>query len=524
MGEHELALFLPLANDMMLRVLTVEANEYLPLLRARYPRAEIFAVTGDEDEARQGKYDELDVSFDILDYHETVLPYEKKSLDIIIAPLCLETAANPQDIAAGFGTYIKDTGFLLTSFNNIRYHRVIAELMDGRYHYLVRRLFTRKNFEILLMASFYKNVTFSPIFGKEDEPFIKKLSDVGFKNYGDDLSVVTWLVKADKSMPSIAAIKSRYTPGTRRELVTLLRRIEYGIDSAANGERLRELCEREKIDDEYLRDFIEETVFYKGRLQKNREAALHDVSQYDARDYDENSEMNFEHDAGKTVAFITCVNDEAWYSESLLYQKSVRLPEGFTAEYIAVRGASSMAAGYNEAMRKSKARYKIYLHQDTLIVNHNLIDDLIEIFADEKIGAVGVIGCRSLPASGVWWDGLRVYGRVLHACEAESIVDSEVREPNGDAIDVEAVDGLFIATQYDIEWREDLFTGWHLYDASQCLEFRRRGYRVAIPNQSDGRGGFWCIHCPTEKPLAKEYKGYQKIFLQEYGGELNPEV
>ncbi|MBQ9365954.1 MAG: hypothetical protein IJT82_09265, partial [Schwartzia sp.] len=67
MREHELALFLPLANDMMLRVLTVEANEYLPLLRARYPRAEIFAVTGDEDEARQGKYDELDVSFDILD-------------------------------------------------------------------------------------------------------------------------------------------------------------------------------------------------------------------------------------------------------------------------------------------------------------------------------------------------------------------------------------------------------------------------------------------------------------------------
>ena len=103
-------------------------------------------------------------------------------------------------------------------------------------------------------------------------------------------------------------------------------------------------------------------------------------------------------------------------------------------------------------------------------------------------------------------------------------MDSEIREPNGDAIDVEAVDGLFIATQYDIEWREDLFTGWHLYDSSQCLEFRRRGYRVAIPNQSDGRGGFWCIHCPVEKPLAKEYKVYQKIFLQEYGGELNPEV
>jgi heterodisulfide reductase subunit C len=33
-----------------------------------------------------------------------------------------------------------------------------------------------------------------------------------------------------------------------------------------------------------------------------------------------------------------------------------------------------------------------------------------------------------------------------------------------------------------------------------------------------------CIHCPKEKPLAPEYKEYQKIFLKEYGQELDPEV
>jgi hypothetical protein len=221
------------------------------------------------------------------------------------------------------------------------------------------------------------------------------------------------------------------------------------------------------------------------------------------------------------VAFITCVNDDDWYSECRLYLEHLELPAGMTAEYLPIYGAASMASGYNTGMQQSEAKYKVYLHQDTLVVHKRLVADLQKIFQDKSIGLVGMIGCRSLPASGVWWDGLRTYGRVLHACEPESVTDSICKEPDGPYIDVEAVDGLFIATQVDIPWREDLFTGWHLYDTSACMEMKRHGYQVVVPNQTDD---FWCIHCPKEKPLAREYKGYQKIFLKEYGDELNPEV
>ena len=116
---------------------------------------------------------------------------------------------------------------------------------------------------------------------------------------------------------------------------------------------------------------------------------------------------------------------------------------------------------------------------------------------------------------------MRCYGRVLHACEPESVVDSEMMEPEGAYIDVEAADGLLLATQYDIQWRDDLFGGWHFYDTSQCLEFARRGYQVVVPNQEQD---FWCIHCPREKPLAPEYKEWQKNFLKEYGDMLSPEI
>ena len=223
----------------------------------------------------------------------------------------------------------------------------------------------------------------------------------------------------------------------------------------------------------------------------------------------------------RKICFITCVNQEELYEEALLYLKHLQLPEGMQAEYIGIRGAASMAAGYNAGMRQSAAKYKVYLHQDTLVVNKTLVEDLLRLFADETVGAVGVIGCASLPRSGVWWDGLRTYGRVLHACEPESVVDSHCMEPEGPCQQVEAVDGLFIATQYDVPWREDLFTGWHLYDTSMCKEMQRRGYRVVVPNQAKD---FWCIHCPKEKPLAQSYKGYQKVFVREYGQELHPEV
>ncbi len=223
----------------------------------------------------------------------------------------------------------------------------------------------------------------------------------------------------------------------------------------------------------------------------------------------------------KKFAFITCVNSDYWYSECLLYLKHLNFPAGITPEFIDIRGAGSMTSGYNEGMNKTNAKYKVYLHQDTFVVNKNLVADLLKIFSDKTIGAVGVIGCRNLPKTGVWWDGMRTYGRVLHACEPESVVDSECMEPEGLFQEVESVDGLFLATQYDLTWREDLFDGWHLYDTSLCKENQRVGRKVVVPNQSQD---FWCIHCPKEKSLDPKYRKYQKIFLREYGNELHPEV
>jgi hypothetical protein len=77
---------------------------------------------------------------------------------------------------------------------------------------------------------------------------------------------------------------------------------------------------------------------------------------------------------------------------------------------------------------------------------------------------------------------------------------------------VQIVDGLLMATQYDLPWREDLFPGWHFYDASQCMEFQKAGYSIAIPNQETP----WCLHDSGITSGGLHYYLARKVFCAAY--------
>lgn len=246
-------------SDAPQRILTVEGSEYLPALRLLYPAAELHAVAA-EEEVLAGIPAEVDAQTLCLDYRETPLPYPRESFDMLLAPHALETVVNPQDIAAGLGTFLKPTGFLLVSFTNIRYWRVLEELMGGHYRALVRRLFAKAEFEILLAASFYKDVFFLPGGGEAvPESLAQRFEAAGFEG-PNDMATEVWLVEAWRSTRAVARLKAEYTPDIRRRLVTLCRRLEYGIDVAENRARLAALCREEAITPRYLAAFTRETI------------------------------------------------------------------------------------------------------------------------------------------------------------------------------------------------------------------------------------------------------------------------
>lgn len=213
---------------------------------------------------------------------------------------------------------------------------------------------------------------------------------------------------------------------------------------------------------------------------------------------------------GKKICFITAVNDELAYEECLFYIDSLYIPEGYVIEKIAVRNGKSTCNAYNKACKKTDAKYKVYIHQDVFIINKYFIFDILKIFNNDKIGMIGVCGAINMPLNGIWWESENRSGKVYESSTGRmNLLDFDFN--NIEQREVECIDGLIMITQYDIQWREDVFDGWHFYDVSQAKEFINAGYMIVTPKQYTP----WCIH---ECGIAniKDFEKYRKKYLDIY--------
>ena len=211
------------------------------------------------------------------------------------------------------------------------------------------------------------------------------------------------------------------------------------------------------------------------------------------------------------ICFIICANNESLLSECLLYLEQLIVPEGIEKEVMPIKNAASMAAGYNEGMAASDAKYKVYLHQDTFIVNTNFIDDVISIFRNNSdIGMMGMVGCEKLPEDAIMWNTTRVgdfYGYDI----ADNLAKKSIRRVENSFKVVQVVDGFLMISQYDIPWRDDILKGWDFYDVSQCLEFKKAGYQVVVPCQKPA----WTIH-KCGNPSLWNYEENRQVVVKEY--------
>ena len=217
------------------------------------------------------------------------------------------------------------------------------------------------------------------------------------------------------------------------------------------------------------------------------------------------------------ISFIMCVNNERAEEEARYYISKLRVPDGFSTDIIAVKGAKCITEGYNRAMKQSDAKYKIYMHQDVFILYEEFLHEIIRLFNTPgiNVGMIGMVGTPHMRESGIMWQSERVGGMFDHKPfeTKKTVFDSA---PDGSLIMVEAIDGFMMATQYDIPWREDVIKGWDFYDASHSFEFRKRGYDVVVPHQDIP----WCMHDDGYLNLECYFMS-RKAFLDEYRDMIN---
>lgn len=216
----------------------------------------------------------------------------------------------------------------------------------------------------------------------------------------------------------------------------------------------------------------------------------------------------------RKFCFIICANRENDLKECLWYLDRLSVPEGYEKEIIVIRGASSMANGYNRAMAQTDAKYKVYLLQNALVVNQNILFDLLECFQETSVGMAGVLGMKQIVPSAVYaeWDS-----GVVEVCNGVSPkAYCHVRKGREKWMDVSAIHGMFMATQYDVLWDEEKFDGWSFYDVSQSMNVRRAGYRVVVPCvEWENRWVFY----DGEQAVNREWYVYRKIFCETYARE-----
>ena len=227
---------------------------------------------------------------------------------------------------------------------------------------------------------------------------------------------------------------------------------------------------------------------------------------------DSNSAVDaYRSDDTQQICFIICTNNPIYAEECIHYINHLIVPEGIDVDILTVEEAKSMTAGYNEAMHCTEARYKVYLHHDTFIINRNFIKDCLDIFMNHsEIGMIGNVGVKTMPASGVMWDGDR-YGMLYEQHIYETKLLCNAVSSSLKYMQVDAIDGFLMVTQYDIPWREDLFDKWDFYDCSQSMEFIRHGYQVVVPSMREP----WCVHDCGFVNL-KDYDVEKEKFVAEY--------
>ncbi|HBD66957.1 MAG TPA: hypothetical protein DC028_08030 [Eubacterium sp.] len=215
----------------------------------------------------------------------------------------------------------------------------------------------------------------------------------------------------------------------------------------------------------------------------------------------------------KKFCFIICSNNKQYETECIKYINALNIPDDYSIEIIVVHNARGMTSGYNAAMLSSDAKYKIYLHHDTFIINKNILFDILEQFNDSSVGMIGVVGSTRLPKTCIMWFGWRIGHLISNSIyrTTDSVLD-DISEPTH----VEAIDGFIIITQYDITWREDVFTGWDFYDISQSFEFRKAGFNVIVPPVKSA----WCFHDDGIMNLDTYYQT-RLIFMKEYADMLH---
>ncbi len=145
----------------------------------------------------------------------------------------------------------------------------------------------------------------------------------------------------------------------------------------------------------------------------------------------------------------------------------------------------SLFSAYNEGVRRSKGDILCFCHDDILFHSGNWGSTIQELFSDESVGALGVIGTHFLPnAPMYWWSSPFISQYSINNDNGEVSLNDNRDYFHEHLADVVAIDGVcfFIPKRLfsSIRFDDKTYDGFHVYDMDISMQVQKLGKRVCV--------------------------------------------
>lgn len=188
---------------------------------------------------------------------------------------------------------------------------------------------------------------------------------------------------------------------------------------------------------------------------------------------------------------------------------------------------------YNEGVRRAKGDVLCFMHEDIIFRSADWGQRVVQMFADNSIGCIGVIGSWFLPQKEAsWWfcnafAGELIQGEYDKKGNYRTFVEGE--KVDGKLKDVVVIDGCWFcipkALFKEIRFDDHTFDSFHCYDVDICMQVLNVGKRVVvcsdirIEHQSGGN-----VNATYFDQLSLFHKKWEKQLPICKGMDLTPEI
>lgn len=219
-------------------------------------------------------------------------------------------------------------------------------------------------------------------------------------------------------------------------------------------------------------------------------------------------------------AFVVMKSSEESIKLCLEAIEKIDVPENMYCDVIVVENASSKGVAYNEGMRQSDAKYKIYIDDSVVALDKYILHDFRRFFLiHANVGLVGLVGSAIL-SDGGYKACKKIYGKYLYKNALNKMEQHLYIHPLF-AQKVSCIDSMFMVTCEDHLWDEavgDLFLG-----AAHACKFKSTGRDVCVIMQNDNKAIFSKLGTYQDS-LSDEYNKQRSVFYRLYKEQFLPLV